>query len=94
MDRAERTGAGVFVHLIENLYRVCGMRFELVSPTLCPMSAALSYICGRCLMRLREKPAGEWTHAVAPNCGRDPVPMFRPMHRERLRQDRGAGHAG
>jgi hypothetical protein len=52
------------------------------------MSAALNYVCGKCLARLEHnKPDGAWRHAGRPNCGKEPVPMFLPLHRERLRRD-------
>jgi hypothetical protein len=59
------------------------------------MSAALSYICGKCLARLeRNESTGERSHGGTPNCGRDPVPMFQPVHRERLRATIEVGRNG
>jgi hypothetical protein len=52
------------------------------------MSAALNYVCGKCLARLeRDGPVGGWRHTGSPNCGKEPVPMFQPVHRQRLRRD-------
>jgi hypothetical protein len=54
------------------------------------MNATLNYVCGKCLARLqRDESTGGWSHAGTPNCGRDPVPMFKPMPHERLRPDTG-----
>jgi hypothetical protein len=56
------------------------------------MKTALNYVCGKCLARLdRDEPTGRWSHAGSPNCGRDPVPMFKPVPRERLRRQEAAG---
>jgi hypothetical protein len=72
------------VHPGRHLYRAWMMRFESISHRLWHMKAALNYVCGKCLARLeRDGTGGPWIHAGAPNCGKDPVPMFRPMHRER-----------
>ena len=54
------------------------------------MNATLHYVCGKCLARLqRDESTGAWSHAGIPNCGRDPVPMFKPLPREPRRADTG-----
>jgi hypothetical protein len=66
------------------------MRFESMAQRLGNMNATLNYVCGKCLARLqRDESTGGWCHAGTPNCGRDPVPMFKPMPHDRLRPDSG-----